>query len=192
MCVTINYRLGAEGFLYLDDGTANLGLLDQIAALEWVQDNIAAFGGDPGKVTVAGQSAGAMSITSLMAMPRARGLFAQAITQSGAALQTLTPQTAAGVASRLAGSLGVASTCEAFSAVPADRLARAASALLQEGQTGPNPATLGEPALRPSRRRAHPARPPARRVENGAPAAACGSWPGGTATTPGSAWSPPA
>ena len=48
VCVTINYRVGAEGFLYLGDGTANLGLLDQIAALEWVRDNIAAFGGDPG------------------------------------------------------------------------------------------------------------------------------------------------
>ena len=73
VCVTINYRLAAEGFLYLGDGTANLGLLDQIAALEWVQANIAAFGGDPAKVTVAGQSAGAMSITTLMAMPRTRG-----------------------------------------------------------------------------------------------------------------------
>src|SRR4026209_2292224 len=60
VCVTINYRVGAEGFLYLDDGIANLGLLDQIAALEWVQENIAAFGGDPGNVTIFGQSAGAM------------------------------------------------------------------------------------------------------------------------------------
>lgn len=143
VCVTINYRLGAEGFLYLDDGTANLGLLDQIAALEWVQDNIAAFGGDPGKVTVAGQSAGAMSITTLMAMPRARGLFRQAITQSGAAAQTLTTQTAAGVASRLAESLGVAPTRKAFSEVPADPLAQAASALVQEVQKDPDPAKWG-------------------------------------------------
>jgi carboxylesterase type B len=56
--VTINYRVGAEGFLYLGDGIANLGLLDQIAALEWVQENIGALGGDPGKVTIFGQSAG--------------------------------------------------------------------------------------------------------------------------------------
>ena len=55
VCVTINYRVGAEGFLYLGDGVANLGLLDQIAALEWVQENIAAFGGDPGKVTIFGE-----------------------------------------------------------------------------------------------------------------------------------------
>jgi para-nitrobenzyl esterase len=54
VCVTINYRVGAEGFLYLGNGIANLGLLDQIAALEWVQDNIAAFGGDPGNVTIFG------------------------------------------------------------------------------------------------------------------------------------------
>ncbi|MEV1171544.1 carboxylesterase/lipase family protein [Nonomuraea sp. NPDC049784] len=140
VCVTINYRLGAEGFLHLDDGTDNLGLLDQIAALEWVQGNIAAFGGDPGRVTVAGQSAGAMSIITLMAMPRARGLFRQAVTQSGAAAQTLTAETAAGVASRLAESLGVAPTREAFSEVPVERLTRAASALLKQVQTASDPA----------------------------------------------------
>lgn len=143
VCVTINYRLGAEGFLYLEDGTANLGLLDQVAALEWVQGNIAAFGGDPGKVTVAGQSAGAMSISTLMAMPRARGLFRQAVTQSGAVAQTLTPEAAAGVASRLAESLGIASTREAFSKVPHERLARAASALVAEVQTASDPSKWG-------------------------------------------------
>src|SRR6478672_1649680 len=62
VCVTINYRLSAEGFLYLDDGIANLGLLDQVAALRWVRENIAAFGGDPGNVTIFGESAGAMSV----------------------------------------------------------------------------------------------------------------------------------
>ncbi|MGV9384146.1 carboxylesterase/lipase family protein [Nonomuraea sp. NPDC003707] len=140
VCVTINYRLGAEGFLHLDDGTANLGLLDQIAALEWVQDNIAAFGGDPGRVTVAGQSAGAMSVVTLMAMPRARGLFRQAVAQSGAVAQTLTAEAAAGVASRLAESLGVAPTREAFGEVPVERLGRAASTLLKEVQAASDPA----------------------------------------------------
>lgn len=149
VCVTINYRLGAEGFLFLDDGTANLGLLDQIAALEWVQRNIAAFGGDPGKVTVAGQSAGAISIITLMAMPRARGLFRQAVTQSGAATQTLTAQTAAGVASRLAESLGVAPTREAFNEVPVELLASAASALVEEVQTASDPAKWASLPLAP-------------------------------------------
>ena len=85
VCVVINWRPGAEGFLYLGDGIANLGLLDQVAALEWVRENIAAFGGDPGNVTVFGESAGAMSIGTLLAMPRAEGLFQRAILQSGAA-----------------------------------------------------------------------------------------------------------
>ena len=87
VCVVINWRPGAEGFLYLGDGIANLGLLDQLAALQWVQENIAAFGGDPGNVTVFGESAGAMSIGMLLAMPRAEGLFRRAILQSGAAHQ---------------------------------------------------------------------------------------------------------
>lgn len=88
--VTINYRVGPLGFLALPelsresgDGTSgNYGLLDQIAALRWVKANIAAFGGDPAHVTIAGQSAGGMSVVALMASPAARGLFAQAIAQS--------------------------------------------------------------------------------------------------------------
>ena len=90
--VTINYRLGALGFLHLAelcgedfaDG-ANAGLLDQIAALGWVRDNIAGFGGDPGNVTIFGESAGGMSVGTLLGMPAARGLFQKAIAQSGAA-----------------------------------------------------------------------------------------------------------
>lgn len=89
--VTLNYRLGALGFLELGGldpsyrGSGNVGLLDQIAALEWVRENIAAFGGDPSRVTVFGQSAGSMSISLLLASNRADGLFHQAIAQSGAA-----------------------------------------------------------------------------------------------------------
>ncbi len=81
--VSINYRLGALGFLYLPEVSAgNLGLLDQIAALRFIRDNIAAFGGDPDNVTVIGQSAGAASIAILMTMPQADGLFRRAILQS--------------------------------------------------------------------------------------------------------------
>ncbi|WJS92426.1 PPOX class F420-dependent oxidoreductase [Microbacterium testaceum] len=81
--VTVTYRLGVLG--YLGDGAgrpANLGLLDQLAALEWVQRNIAGFGGDPARVTAFGQSAGADAILHLMAIDRARGLFSRAIVQS--------------------------------------------------------------------------------------------------------------
>src|SRR5215475_11646868 len=83
VAVSINYRLGALGFLCLpgvSDG--NLGLLDQVAALRFVRDNIVAFGGDPDNVTVVGQSAGAASIAILMTMPSAGGLFRRAILQS--------------------------------------------------------------------------------------------------------------
>lgn len=87
--VTINYRLGALGYLHLGDGPRNLGQRDQILALEWVRDNVAAFGGDPGNVTIFGESAGGMATTTLLAMPAARGLFQRAIAQSGAAQGTL-------------------------------------------------------------------------------------------------------
>ncbi|MEU5598895.1 carboxylesterase family protein [Streptomyces sp. NPDC020298] len=80
--VTFNYRLGMEGFALLDGAPANRGLLDQVAALEWVRENITAFGGDPGQVTVMGESAGAGSVAALLAMPRAKGLFRRAVAQS--------------------------------------------------------------------------------------------------------------
>jgi len=90
--VTINYRLGTLGFLNLDvvtggkiPATGNEGLLDQIAALRWVRDNIAAFGGDPDSITIFGESAGGMSVGCLLGMPLAQGLFHKAIPQSGAA-----------------------------------------------------------------------------------------------------------
>ena len=82
--VTINYRLGSFGFLHID-GQGNNGILDQVAALEWVRDNIAAFGGDPGNVTAFGESAGAMSVGTLLGLPAAKGLFVKAIPESGAA-----------------------------------------------------------------------------------------------------------
>lgn len=88
--VTINYRVGVLGFVDFGEALglpaipSNLGLRDQIAALEWVRDNIAAFGGDPTRVTICGQSAGSLSVSLLMLSPRARGLFHGAVAQSGA------------------------------------------------------------------------------------------------------------
>ncbi|WP_242641245.1 carboxylesterase/lipase family protein [Streptomyces kasugaensis] len=86
--VTVNYRVGVFGFLAHPDlgRSSNFGLQDQLAALRWVRANIARFGGDPGAVTLAGESAGAMSTCSLMTSPAARGLFRRAIVQSGSCL----------------------------------------------------------------------------------------------------------
>lgn len=80
--VTFNYRVGIEGFVLVDGAPPNRGLLDQVAALEWVRDNITAFGGDPGRVTIFGQSAGGGSVAALLAMPRAAGLFHRAVASS--------------------------------------------------------------------------------------------------------------
>jgi para-nitrobenzyl esterase len=112
--VSIHYRLGALGYLYLGahggdawGATANAGQLDQIAALEWVRDNIAVFGGDPGNVTIAGESAGSMAAATLLAMPAARGLFRRAILQSGAANRIGTVETGAKVAAAVLEQLGI-------------------------------------------------------------------------------------
>jgi len=83
VCVTVNYRLGVEGFVPIDGAPTNLGLRDQLFALKWVQDNIAAFGGDGANVTVFGESAGAMSIANLVASPLTKGLMKRAIIESG-------------------------------------------------------------------------------------------------------------
>ena len=139
VCVIINWRPGAEGFLYLGDGIANVGLLDQVAALEWVQENISAFGGDPGNVTVFGESAGAMSIGMLLAMPRAEGLFRRAILQSGAAHHVTPAADALRIAGYLAERLGVPATRAAIAAVGVERLLAAQAALKAELITNPDP-----------------------------------------------------
>ncbi len=145
--VSINYRLAAEGFLFLGDDVANIGLQDQIAALRWVRDNIAAFGGDPDRVTVAGESAGAISVTTMLAMPAAAGLFTQAITESGATAHTLSTDTAVSVGHFLAEALSVEPTRDAIAAVDIDKLVRAAADLVTEVQTGGDPAKWGSLAL---------------------------------------------
>lgn len=142
--VTINYRLGADGFLWVGDGEPNLGLLDQIAALEWVRDNIAAFGGNPEQVTVFGESAGAMSIVSLMSMPRARGLFHRAIAESGAGVSVISPGSAKKIAARLAAILGIAPTRAAFSHLPVENVLAAASRVSEELTKRPFTTLWGE------------------------------------------------
>jgi len=143
VCVVINWRVGADGFLYLGDGDANCGLLDQVAALQWVAENIAAFGGDPGNVTVFGESAGAMSIGVLLSMPRAEGLFGRAIAQSGAAHHVLPAQTASRIGGYLAGKLGVPPDRDAIAAVPVQRLLAAQAELKAELLAHPDPDRWG-------------------------------------------------
>lgn len=119
--VSINYRLGVEGFGVFPDAPDNRGLLDQLAALTWVKENIAAFGGDPARVTVCGESAGAVSIAALMTSPRAAGLFHRAILQSGPP-QTVTRGQGAKTVRAMAKQLRVPATAEEFAAVDRERL----------------------------------------------------------------------
>ncbi len=144
VCVTINYRVGADGFLYLGEGNANRGLLDQVAALAWVRENIAAFGGDPGNVTIFGESAGAMSVGTLLSMPCAEGLFRRAIAQSGAAHHAIPVATARTVGQRLAERLGVEVTREAIAAVSVDRVLMAQAELRDDLAAHPDPQRWGE------------------------------------------------
>ncbi len=138
VAVTLNYRLGALGFLYLDEllgeqysGSGNNGLLDQIAALQWVHDNIAAFGGDPDRVTIFGESAGAMSVGTLLAMPAAKGLFRQAILQSGAASSVRSRESAARVTREFLDELGLQeSEASALATLPLANLMAAQTRIL--------------------------------------------------------------
>jgi para-nitrobenzyl esterase len=126
--VTANHRVGVEGFAQLDGAPANRGLLDQVAALAWVRENIAAFGGDPARVTVFGESAGAGSIASLLVAPAAAGLFARAVAQSVPGT-FFTPALARDVAVELCGPLGRDPTAQALADVPPERLLAALAEL---------------------------------------------------------------
>jgi para-nitrobenzyl esterase len=134
--VTVNHRLNAFGFLYLGDlgGSAyaqsgNVGLLDLIAALQWVRTNIAQFGGDPDNVTIFGQSGGGGKVTSLMAMPMAKGLFHKAIAQSGLALRARTTEQASQTTRALMSRAGLRPDQVAeLQALPADRIVAAMAA----------------------------------------------------------------
>ncbi|MDY7084113.1 MAG: carboxylesterase family protein [Actinomycetota bacterium] len=127
--VTLNYRLGIAGFLDLPGAPPNRGLLDVVAALRWVRDEIAAFGGDPGNVTLFGQSAGATIVGGVLATPDAAGLFRRAVVQSGSGLGAFSTEQAAHVTRAAAGLLGAEPHADAFAGIPDERLVEAAGKL---------------------------------------------------------------
>ena len=148
--VTINYRLGALGFLgHRDladpDGlVGNWGIHDQVAALRWVRDNIASFGGDPGSVTIFGESAGGFSVATLLGTPAAAGLFRRAVVQSGG-VHVHTVEEGEQSAQRLAAALGIGSCSrEALERVPAAELVAATEEM---GKRRPDPGMIPLPFL---------------------------------------------
>jgi carboxylesterase type B len=141
--VTLNYRLGADGFLYLGKDNANRGLLDQIAALQWIQENISAFGGNPDSVTVFGESAGGMSVATMLSMPRAKGLFRRAIAQSGATHYEISAEAGQRVCGLLAEKLGVAPSRDAIASISTDQLLAAQSTLRADLAASPDPGRWG-------------------------------------------------
>ena len=139
--VSINYRLGALGFLYLGEQrdelsrSGNNGILDQIAALEWVRDNIRCFGGDPDNVTIFGESAGGMSVGTLLGAPAARGLFHRAIPQSGACHNSLSRDAAARVAELFSEKAGVSDVDE-LRRLPVERILEAQTSTILQLASG--------------------------------------------------------
>lgn len=127
--VSINYRLGVDGFMHFDDAAPNRGLQDQLAALHWVQEHIALFGGDPNRMTVAGVSAGAGAITHLMGLCGSEALFERVILQSPS-MQSHSLEDAQRIRHALAGVLGVAPTRQALAEVPLASLTRALASFM--------------------------------------------------------------
>ncbi len=143
--VTVNHRLNVFGYLYLGElgndayaKSGNAGMLDLVAALEWVRDNIEAFGGDPGNVTIMGESGGGAKVSTLLAMPAAKGLFHRAVIQSGPGLRGVpkdaATRTAKGVLDEL--HLGGADT-KALQSFPAEDILEAAFAAAAKAGGGP-------------------------------------------------------
>jgi para-nitrobenzyl esterase len=137
--VTINYRLGPLGFLYFKDLKGgnefdnNLGIKDQVAALKWVKENIAAFGGDPDAVTIFGESAGGVSVLTLMTLPSAKGLFGKVIAESGPPDDLWTPQIATDITKRYLAILHISpDSISRLRAVPVDTLSSALEVLMHE------------------------------------------------------------
>ena len=138
--VTHNHRLNVYGYLNLRAlggekyaSSANVGMLDLVAVLAWVRDNIATFGGDPGRVTIFGQSGGGGKVLALMAMPIAKGLFHRAIVQSGPFLKSLSPDYSGRLAELVVAELGLSrSQVSELQAIPVDRLSGAAAEAMKK------------------------------------------------------------
>lgn len=147
--VTVNYRLGALGYFAhpaltraapKDEATGNYGLMDQLAALRWVQANIAAFGGDPRQVTLFGESAGAIAVSTLLANPEAKGLFARAIVQSGVGLadmKTLVDEEARGLAIAARAGAEPSASADELRALPVEALVKAGEVRKPGEMAGP-------------------------------------------------------
>ena len=162
--VSVNHRLNILGFLHLGDiggaewaSSGNAGMLDIVAALRWVRDNIAAFGGDPGNVTIFGESGGGGKVSVLLAMPAAKGLFHRAVIQSGAAIRVSTRERATALAEAAIARnrarlrrIGQAAACSGRAAVGGDRPGRARRRPLALAAVRPL-------RFRPGRRRKRPA-----------------------------------
>jgi para-nitrobenzyl esterase len=143
--VTVNHRLNALGFLYLaklggekyaDSG--NVGMLDIVAALNWVKDNIAAFGGDPGNVTIFGQSGGGSKVTTAMAMPQAVGRFHKVIAQSGVSLKAITPDEGTEIATKIMAQLGLQpNQVDQLQQIPFQKIIAALGPMGPAGRFGP-------------------------------------------------------
>ena len=112
--VSFNYRLGIEGFMKINGVPTNIGIRDQIAAMQWVHDNIAAFGGDPENVTIFGESAGAISVGVLIVSPAAKGLFKRAIMQSGSGQAVFSGEQADRIANQYAKTLKIKNNRDAY------------------------------------------------------------------------------
>lgn len=119
--VVVSYRLGFDGFGHIPGAPENRGVRDWLCALEWVRDNIAAFGGDPEKVTIAGQSAGGGAVLTLLGMPAAQGLFHGVVSLSGALADVSLPR-AREFSQSLAQAAGVSADRDGFASVPEDKL----------------------------------------------------------------------
>lgn len=131
--VAVNYRLGIEGFLPIPGAATNIGLRDTIAALTWVRDNIAAFGGDPGNVTLCGESGGAMLVADLVASPLAAGLFNRAILMSGHGSSVISKVTGGKLVAKLAHMLKISPDVEGFRSASVEACVEAVTKIMRPG-----------------------------------------------------------